>query len=162
MNSILELTTVYKTNQDQLQRWLVENIEGFILSVPCDSIGFAQEPSDIARDYLDALLVGEVLWPYCKSIEASETQKGIETFILYSIIPSDIEGFAAKLWWVAEGFDYDDDEYMLAEFYELAEDFLTNILQGNQTTHFVELTHRFLEYADSLQEDEDEDIDEDD
>jgi hypothetical protein len=133
---------------------LLDSIEdsedGFILEVPCPSIGTANSHLSIAFDYLDALYVGESVAEFCREASfftAWDTYRMAVCFVLH---PSDAERLAEKILWLVPGFDgdldwgdesYEDVRLSIAEFEdsleertlrfpELADDYFANYIGG--------------------------------
>lgn len=151
----LNVETVHELGLDKLKE-LLSDSPLVNLEMICWNHGFAQDYNDVAHDYLQAMFVGERLFPHCKDMMAEEIRKeGLHpnTFIRFSFIPVNLDQVVSLLLelsrLISEG---DDDDIMMELVEEL--DMFADYIQKNEV-HFPELERKYLEY--NIDEDDFED-----
>jgi hypothetical protein len=107
---------------------------------------------DIADDYYDALILGEIIAPFCASIEWDEIKGGYgTTHIRFTLTPRDTDGLGRKLAWYAQTmrcFLEPDDTTWIPEypngedFEELRGTFNENL--DNNVKHFDDLAESYV------------------
>lgn len=149
----LNVETAHKLGSDKLKE-LLSDSPAVNLEMTCWNHGFAQDYNAVAHDYLQALFVGERLFPHCKDMMAKEIHKeGLHpnTFIRFSFIPANLDQVVSQLLelsrLIGEG---DDDDIMLELVEEL--DAFADYIQKNEV-RFPELERKYVEYH--IDEDED-------
>lgn len=142
----LNVETVHELGLDKLKE-LLSDSPIVNLEMTCWNHGFAQDYNDVAHDYLQAMFVGERLFPHCKDMMAEEIRKEVlhpNTFIRFSFIPVNLDQVASQLLelsrLIGEG---DNDDIMLELVEEL--DMFADYIQKNEV-RFPELERKYLEY----------------
>ena len=109
------------------------------IEIPLSSIGVTNNPIDIASDHAWALFAGEELYKVCSSVKMRFSQDKRLYAIVFSVEPKNIDELAAKLLWLAKGFEDFEDE----DFSEAGNDFEASLF-GFPVVHFPELADSFM------------------
>ncbi len=154
----LELESLHQFGRETLSRML-STAQLVEVHMTNQMLGFAQDPNDVAYEYLKALYVGEGLFPFCKNMQAREIRKDgshPNYFIVFEFSPIDVEHLSEQLLYfstlVGEG---DDDDKMLELAEELSEfeDYVKDY-----EVHFPEIERLYHKFLNDEEEGDDEDV----
>jgi hypothetical protein len=149
--SMLDLAKLRRVSFENLIQQLGNSEGEIILNVPCEAIGFSQEYSDVAEDYLVATTVGEIIAPFCIDIKADEVVTKANTFIRFTFQPhpKQVKSLAKELkklsrnfnlglntesglYELVEKIEEDLFEQQLTRFPSIATDFMANWIMSRK------------------------------
>ncbi len=135
----LVLEEIYSYTIKELANKLRSIPKPYDIEIPLSSIGVTNNNIDIASDYAWALFAGEELYKICSSVKMGFNQDKHQYAIVFSVEPENIDKLAAKLLWLAKGFEDFEDE----DFSEAGNDFEASLLSF-PVVHFPELADSFM------------------
>lgn len=154
--SAINLEQFQKVTEDQYDVLLRKG--QLEIEFTCAMVNFAQEPLDVASDYLQALYIGEQLAQYSTSISVEEIEKeGMHPsrFVRYTITPSDKRKLYVELVQLSKYVaDETSDDYYW-DYTEILEDYKDKLVARDQASiSFQEILEVYREYVNMHVEDD--------
>ena len=116
------------------------------LNVKLPSIGYCDSHLDIASDYLDALFVGETIYPLCTRVDWQHEYRESSHlhYIQYCLESRNLTPLIDKLRWLACGIDCEDDcdQETFEQVRSCVSDFESEL--PFRRVHFVELADNYM------------------
>lgn len=141
----IRIDQIIPGQKDLITAELAKNPDVLRLMVPLFSFGAANSNISIAEDYLDALYVGESIYPRCRqcSVELEEDEPNHRSYAAFSVVPDSVHDFVETVYRLAAWFN--SEEFPEDEVEEIREEVADMRLElPFRPVHFVELADSYM------------------